>query len=793
VSISRKRTAQLRATVDTTYPKMSQNNKHNNGNQQRGASSSWKFNNYQQNHSSSLSSSHPTAGAGTRASTTQNNARPMQPPARSSPAPPPSSSARTTSSEKEGLHISRNRPTTTVNLESRNISITKAQQASRSPEPIVDDSPTKAQESQYRANRESSRAQKESQQHQTSSLSKGSGQRQAASSSGGGFNHRSRRSNNQSSTRPDTDEAVTALNGNTNYSNDHRGPDIDYETPGAVAIGRGVEIRRSVKGSLPSQPQGFTEQYGDLVPGEFQTSGGSVPLPNENNEPSPQEQPSQEADGGDDSAPEEDEKVGQRRKYYIGGAIILVVAIISGVVGGVVAGGGDSSSDTGGETDDEVVTPPPTIDTLKETRDMLRLKIQQLSPDPAVLDDVESPQYQALNWLASDFDETFGKDADLSGAVTSHRITNRYALATLYFATTVRERSWLFDLNFLSSDHECDWISNTGGDAGVVCGGDQANAEIVQLLLRNNILDGTIPDEIAGLSTLNVLDLSDNSLRGGIPAGISGLSELKELRLSENRLSESLPSELGSLSELSFLDLSGNQLGDTLPDSISQLSNLEVLFLERNSFSGSIDALTLLPSLRQLELAENQFSGPLPTNVGMWDKLKIFNVELNGFDGVLPPELLGLPRLQGILLSANSLTGTVPWSSIQGSLLDLHLRGNRFSGFLPGDAAFFGSRLRVLNLDGNELEGPLPENLDVMASSLQWLLLPGNKLSGTIPTSMGALTALKRLRLSSNKLTGQIPSELGLLTMLGKRIMLLDHAKKISCHIGTDLTTSFFS
>ena len=60
-------------------------------------------------------------------------------------------------------------------------------------------------------------------------------------------------------------------------------------------------------------------------------------------------------------------------------------------------------------------------------------------------------------------------------------------------------------------------------------------------------LVGTIPEQLAELTSLTHLDLSENQLYLSIPSSLSNLEDLKLLDLSNNGFSDSIPSELGRL------------------------------------------------------------------------------------------------------------------------------------------------------------------------------------------------------------------------------------------------------
>ncbi|XP_061999324.1 receptor-like protein 34 [Rosa rugosa] len=80
-----------------------------------------------------------------------------------------------------------------------------------------------------------------------------------------------------------------------------------------------------------------------------------------------------------------------------------------------------------------------------------------------------------------------------------------------------------------------------------------------------NKFNGSIPEEIGELKSLDALNLSNNAFTGAVPSSLSNLSELKSLDLSKNKLSGQIPVELTKLTFLAFLNLSYNQLVGRIP------------------------------------------------------------------------------------------------------------------------------------------------------------------------------------------------------------------------------------
>jgi Leucine-rich repeat (LRR) protein len=83
--------------------------------------------------------------------------------------------------------------------------------------------------------------------------------------------------------------------------------------------------------------------------------------------------------------------------------------------------------------------------------------------------------------------------------------------------------------------------------------------------LSSNKFQGEIPEVLARLKFLRLLNLSYNSLTGHIPPLLANLSSLESLDLSSNRFVGEIPMQLTSLTFLAVLNLSQNKLTGPIP------------------------------------------------------------------------------------------------------------------------------------------------------------------------------------------------------------------------------------
>ena len=65
--------------------------------------------------------------------------------------------------------------------------------------------------------------------------------------------------------------------------------------------------------------------------------------------------------------------------------------------------------------------------------------------------------------------------------------------------------------------------------------------------MNGSYFTGSIPDNIWGIDSLQILNLADNRITGSIPSFVTGLRVIEELDFSNNRLGSSIPPELGLL------------------------------------------------------------------------------------------------------------------------------------------------------------------------------------------------------------------------------------------------------
>jgi hypothetical protein len=183
-------------------------------------------------------------------------------------------------------------------------------------------------------------------------------------------------------------------------------------------------------------------------------------------------------------------------------------------------------------------------------------------------------------------------------------LIQRFVLALVYFA--MGGDSWVSpdtDPPFLSPVSECEWTGIHCNMAGFVRDVElgtlpcECECLYVAVLSTSNIcflstcadgrnLSGTIPYEIAFISSLRVLGMKDNQIVGVIPESFNAIHPFLVLRVQNNQLGGTIPSDLSpSLVRLLVQD---NLLTGQLPPTLNNMTKLRILQVQNNALTGEI-------------------------------------------------------------------------------------------------------------------------------------------------------------------------------------------------------------
>ncbi|CAB9510723.1 leucine rich repeat [Seminavis robusta] len=377
----------------------------------------------------------------------------------------------------------------------------------------------------------------------------------------------------------------------------------------------------------------------------------------------------------------------------------------------------------------------------------------------AIQEDPTSPQSMAYEWLLEDDDD--GK----SNLHSDARISQKFALATLYFATS--GDTWADNTNWLNhSIHECGWFHAP----------DFAMKETMQHVYPGYLSEFFPPSEppptpCNSHGIYQNLWLDRNNLVGFIPEELYMLSSLQTLSLGWNQLDGVLSTRLGQLFDLEGLAIFGQPRVGNIPSEIGLLTKLRGLLLTNSNHQGLLPSeLWQLTNIETLALMDHkQMQGTIPSEVGHFSSLKWIVVTESDINGSIPTELGQIESLEWIVLERNRLSGSIPKElAIHANKLMMSMFGNDLVGTIPSELGLLTSLNFILTLRGNQLSGSIPSELGLLTNLQTGLSLRGNLLTGVIPTELGLLTHALLLLLDDNQLSGQIPSEFGELTSLGQ-------------------------
>jgi len=191
--------------------------------------------------------------------------------------------------------------------------------------------------------------------------------------------------------------------------------------------------------------------------------------------------------------------------------------------------------------------------------------------------------------------------------------------------------------------------------------GQLAETSITELFLSANNLEGSIPDSIYNVGSIETLMISHNSLTGQLSPDIAKLTKLRSFRVYGNNLSGEIPSEIGLLKGLTELILSENDFTGEIPLELSNMPQIEEISIHQSSntsggLSGTLPDFAGCKSLSTLHLSSNSIHGPLPD-----DFLKFTTVR----------------SIIDVNLSNNQITGAMPaaWDRLDNLRVDLTSNG----------------------------------------------------------------------------------------------------------------------
>ncbi len=316
---------------------------------------------------------------------------------------------------------------------------------------------------------------------------------------------------------------------------------------------------------------------------------------------------------------------------------------------------------------------------------------------------------------------------DLLTPCTFDSESDSLALIALYNATDGPNWNIPWDLN--TTVHE--WYGvNIDPVSCRVTGIDMGRSpELSALGFFGNNLTGELPDEIADLTELTVLDLGFNLLEGEVLPKLTGMTSLEFLSLNNNLFTGTIIPELANLVNLELFTISGNNMEGELPAELGTMPELRTFFSSSNNLTGEIPAeFGNFASLRSLSMWGNNFTGSLPSELGNIETLSNLTLDFNNLSGEIPASLGDIPSLIFLRLSFNQLSGEIP-SGFPGTFI-VRLNNNDLSGEVP---LVFGTSdvMNEINLSNNNLSGQIPSRY-ISEFNFQELYFANNDFSGCL-------------------------------------------------------------
>lgn len=196
-------------------------------------------------------------------------------------------------------------------------------------------------------------------------------------------------------------------------------------------------------------------------------------------------------------------------------------------------------------------------------------------------------------------------------------------------------------------------------------------SSLKRLEIQSNKLTGEFP-ELGSLKNLYFLDASDNAISGQLPAILP--TSLVQISMRNNNLQGTVPESLKLLSYLQVVDLSHNKLSGSVPSFVFSHPSLQQLTLSFNQFTSiqqpapTNNNNIFSSQLIAVDISNNELQGMLPLFMALMPKLSALSLENNKFAGMIPTEYAirvavpgpGIAPFQRLLLGGNYLFGAIP-------------------------------------------------------------------------------------------------------------------------------------
>ncbi|KAG6393830.1 hypothetical protein SASPL_144404 [Salvia splendens] len=181
--------------------------------------------------------------------------------------------------------------------------------------------------------------------------------------------------------------------------------------------------------------------------------------------------------------------------------------------------------------------------------------------------------------------------------------------------------------------------------------------KLVNISLLGNRITGSIPKELANITTLQQLVLEYNQLSGTIPPELGNLPQIQRLRVSDNNFIGSIPNFVQNWTNMEKLVIQASGLAGPIPSGIASLTKMtDMRISDLNGNDSSLPSLSPLKKLKTLILRSCNIVGTLPEYIGDMTTLKVLDLSFNKLTGPIPESFIGLSNTDYIDLSYNNIT-----------------------------------------------------------------------------------------------------------------------------------------
>lgn len=270
------------------------------------------------------------------------------------------------------------------------------------------------------------------------------------------------------------------------------------------------------------------------------------------------------------------------------------------------------------------------------------------------------------------------------------------------------------------------------------CFGQRVMSSLIYFKVSENVLSGTVADDLWNISTLVV---HSNSLIGTIP-------------------------DIASL-QIQYVDFQYNYFTGTIPASLCQWSNLTTVIARSNLFTGPLlpsecsdhsSEQQVLSLMTIFFFGQNYLVGSLPREIiCSWHVINFFDVSFNYLSGTLPDCIgdMANPVMNWMSFGTNSFHGTIPDAICNCSMVThWNFQENAFTGNLPSCIGNLTNSYAVY-VDTNQLNGTLPASFCEL-KNVHYLSMYGNQFSGRVPQCISEWKELVYIYFQRNQFTGVI-------------------------------------